>query len=140
MNANQIKDFEAAWIADGYPGPDFPPVTVPPDPNDQVGIIDGNTSGIVIDEIDTRYNPGDEILAAVYSGHRPEHPGLRVHRRDHGDDQHQPEPRQRDHDERDEERLVHRRRRRRSAFPDWGDRRPPVGDDPRAAWPSRPVR
>ena len=68
MNANTIKDIEAGWIAAGYPGPDFPPVTVPPDPNDQVGIIDGNTSGIIIDEIDLRYGPGDEILAAVYSG------------------------------------------------------------------------
>jgi hypothetical protein len=68
MTANQIKDFEASWIAGGYPGPDFPPVVLPPDPNDQVGIIDGNTTGVVIDAIDTRYNPGDEILAAVYSG------------------------------------------------------------------------
>ena len=68
MTANQLKDFEAAWIAGGYPGPDFPPVVTPPDPNDQVGIIDGNTTGVVVDEIDTRYNPGDEILAAVYSG------------------------------------------------------------------------
>jgi Flp pilus assembly protein TadG len=68
MTANEIKDFEAAWIAEGYPGPDFPPVISPPDPNDQVGIIDGNSTGVVIDQIDTRYNPGDEILAAVYSG------------------------------------------------------------------------
>ena len=68
MNANTIKDIEAGWVAAGYPGPDFPPVTLPPDPNDQVGIIDGNTSGIIIDEIDARYAPGDEILAAVYSG------------------------------------------------------------------------
>ena len=68
MNANTIKDIEAGWVAAGYPGPDFPPVTLPPDPNDQVGIIDGNSSGIIIDEIDERYSPGDEILAAVYSG------------------------------------------------------------------------
>ena len=68
MNANTIKDIEAGWVAAGYPGPDFPPVTLPPDPNDQVGIIDGNSSGIIIDEIDARYAPGDEILAAVYSG------------------------------------------------------------------------
>ncbi len=68
MTANEIKDFEAAWVAKGYPGPDFPPAVIPPDPNDQVGIIDGNTTGVVITEIDTRYNPGDEILAAVYSG------------------------------------------------------------------------
>ena len=68
MNANTMKDIEAGWIAAGYPGPDFPPVTVPPDPNDQVAIIDGNSSGIVIDEINERYDPGAEILAAVYSG------------------------------------------------------------------------
>ncbi len=68
MNANTIKDIEAGWVAGGYPGPDFPPVTVPPDPNDQVGIMDGNSSGIIVDEIDERYSPGDEILAAVYSG------------------------------------------------------------------------
>jgi len=68
MTANQLKDFEAAWIAEGYPGPDFPPVILPPDPNDQIGIIDGNSTGVVIDKIDIRYGPGDEILAAVYSG------------------------------------------------------------------------
>jgi hypothetical protein len=67
-NANTLKDIEAAWVATGYPGPAFPPVTVPPDPNDQVGIIDGNTSGIIVDAINARYDPGAEILAAVYSG------------------------------------------------------------------------
>ncbi|HEX7345526.1 MAG TPA: pilus assembly protein TadG-related protein [Candidatus Limnocylindrales bacterium] len=67
-NANTLKAMEAGWVATGYPGPDFPPVTVPPDPNDQVGIIDGNSSGIVVDAINERYDPGAEILAAVYSG------------------------------------------------------------------------
>jgi Flp pilus assembly protein TadG len=66
--ANVLKDLEAGWVAAGYPGPDFPPVVVPPDPDDQVGIIDGNATGIVVDEIDLRYDPGAEILAAVYSG------------------------------------------------------------------------
>ncbi len=67
-NANTLKAMEAGWVATGYPGPDFPVVTVPPDPNDQVGIIDGNSSGIVIDAINGRYDPGAEVLAAVYSG------------------------------------------------------------------------
>jgi hypothetical protein len=67
-NANTLKAMEAGWVATGYPGPDFPPVTTPPDPNDQVGIIDGNSTGIVVDAIDERYDPGAEILAAVYSG------------------------------------------------------------------------
>ena len=67
-NANMLKAIEAGWVAKGYPGPAFPPVTSPPDPNDQIAIIDGNSSGIIITDIDSRYNPGDEILAAVYSG------------------------------------------------------------------------
>jgi Flp pilus assembly protein TadG len=66
--ANVLKDIEAGWVAAGYPGPDFPPAVVPPDPNDQVAIIDGNSTGVVIDAIDERYSPGAEILAAVYSG------------------------------------------------------------------------
>jgi hypothetical protein len=67
-NSNTLKAMEAGWVATGYPGPAFPPVTVPPDPNDQVGILDGNSAGIVVDAINARYAPGDEILAAVYSG------------------------------------------------------------------------
>jgi hypothetical protein len=67
-NANTLAALEAGWIANGYPGPAFPPITVPPDPNDQVGILDGNKSGIIIAGLDDKFNPGDEILAAVYSG------------------------------------------------------------------------
>jgi Flp pilus assembly protein TadG len=66
--ANTLKDIEAGWVATGYPGPDFPVVVIPPDPNDQVGIIDGNSSGVVVDAINARYDPGHEVLAAVYSG------------------------------------------------------------------------
>ena len=67
-NANTLKSFEAGWVATGYPGPAFPPVTSPPDPDDQVGIMDGNSSGIIIDAVDDRFVPGQEVLAAVYSG------------------------------------------------------------------------
>ena len=67
-NANTLAAIEAGWIANGYPGPAFPAVTTPPDPNDQVGILDGNKSGIIITAVGNRYVPGDEILAAVYSG------------------------------------------------------------------------
>ncbi len=65
---NVLKAMEAAWVGIGYPGPAFPPVTVPADPNDQVGIMDGNSAGIVADAIGDRYRQGDEIMAAVYSG------------------------------------------------------------------------
>jgi Putative Flp pilus-assembly TadE/G-like len=65
---NVLKNLEAGWVATGYPGPAFPPATSPPDPNDQVGIMDGNSAGIVVSAIGSRYAPGSEILAAVYSG------------------------------------------------------------------------
>jgi len=67
-NPNTLKSIEAGWIAAGYPGPAFPPAATPPDPNDQVGIMDGNSAGIVVDAMANRYAAGDEILAAVYSG------------------------------------------------------------------------
>ncbi|MEO6206488.1 MAG: pilus assembly protein TadG-related protein [Candidatus Limnocylindrales bacterium] len=68
MNANLLKDLEAGWVPLGYPGPAFPPVTTPADPNDQIGILDGNSAGQIVKSISERYKPGDEILAAVYSG------------------------------------------------------------------------
>jgi hypothetical protein len=68
-NQNVLKAFEAAWITKGgYPGPDFPPVVSPPDANDQVGIMSGNTTGVAIDAMLARFIPGDEILVAVYPG------------------------------------------------------------------------
>ena len=68
-NDQLLKNLEAAWIAaDGYPGPMFPPITSPPDPNDQVGILNGNATGAAIDEMGKHYKPGSIILVAVYSG------------------------------------------------------------------------
>jgi hypothetical protein len=69
MNENTIKDIEAAWFTSGgYPGPMFPDVISPPDPNLQVGIMSGNASGIAVTEFGGRFAAGDEILVAVYSG------------------------------------------------------------------------
>ena len=60
---------EANWVTvGGYPGPQFPAAITPPDPNDQVAIMSGNSTGIVIDEVNKRFVPGDEILVAVYPG------------------------------------------------------------------------
>jgi hypothetical protein len=67
-NANTLKNMEAAWVATGYPGPMFPPATTPPDPNDQIAVTSGNSSGAVVSAIGGRYSPGDEVLCAVYSG------------------------------------------------------------------------
>ena len=68
-NPNTLKSIEANWItAGGYPGPQFPAAVTPPDPNDQVAILNGNSTGIVIDAMAERYVAGDEILVAVYPG------------------------------------------------------------------------
>ncbi|HXG39911.1 MAG TPA: pilus assembly protein TadG-related protein [Candidatus Limnocylindrales bacterium] len=68
-NTNTLKDKEAGWISmGGYPGPFFPPATTPPDPMDQVGVMSGNSTGIAIDAMTSRFVPGDEVLVAVYPG------------------------------------------------------------------------
>jgi hypothetical protein len=68
-NSNTLKDKEAQWILDGgYPGPLFPPAVSPPDPLDQVAILDGNSAGLAVSAFSKRFAPGDEILVAVYPG------------------------------------------------------------------------
>ena len=42
---------------------------MPPDPNDQVAIIDGNSSGIIIDAIDDRYAPARRHPGGRLLGH-----------------------------------------------------------------------
>jgi len=67
--ANSIKDETADYIyRKGYPGPDFPPVVSPPDPNLQVATMNGNSTGVAIDAMNATYAPGDKILVTVYSG------------------------------------------------------------------------
>lgn len=69
-NQNSLKALEADWILDaGYPGPAFAAVTSPPDPMDQVAILNGNSSGQGVSAINSRFQPGDEILVAVYPGY-----------------------------------------------------------------------
>ena len=68
-SSTTLKAMEANWVTTGgYPGPQFPPATTPPDPNDQVATMSGNSTGIVIDEVMKRFVPGDEVLIAVYPG------------------------------------------------------------------------
>ena len=68
-NSNTLKGLEASWISSGaYGGPGFPPVTTPPDPNDQVAILNGNSTGAAIDAMLARFVPGEEIMVAVYPG------------------------------------------------------------------------
>ena len=67
--SSTLKDLEAQWLArGGYPGPLFPPIISPPDPNDQVATMSGNSTGVGIAAFNTRFGPGDHILVAIYSG------------------------------------------------------------------------
>jgi hypothetical protein len=67
--SNTLKAMEANWITvGGYPGPQFPAAISPPDANDQVGIMSGNSTGAAIDAAMDRFAPGDEVLVAVYPG------------------------------------------------------------------------
>ena len=50
-------------------------MTVPPDPNDQVGIIDGNSSGIVVDAINAPMTQGRDPRGRLL-GNGLEHPDL----------------------------------------------------------------
>jgi hypothetical protein len=69
-SSNALKDMEAAWIlAGGYPGPSFPDIVYPPDPNDQVALMSGNSAGIVVDAVENCFAPGDEVLILVYPGY-----------------------------------------------------------------------
>ncbi|MBI3746752.1 MAG: hypothetical protein HY264_09600 [Chloroflexi bacterium] len=67
-NANTLKALEAGWIATGYPGPLFPSVISPPDPNDQVATMSGNATGIAISAVQSRFTVGQQILVLVYPG------------------------------------------------------------------------
>ena len=68
-NPTTLKSMEANWVTiGGYPGPLFPPITSPPDPNDEAAAMNGNSTGTVIDEVAKRFAMGDEVLVAVYSG------------------------------------------------------------------------
>ena len=67
--SNTLKAKEAAWFTSGgYPGPMFPSATTPPDANDQVAVMSGNSTGIAIDSLAARFGPGDAVLVAVYPG------------------------------------------------------------------------
>jgi hypothetical protein len=69
VTSSVLKDLAARWIfTGGYPGPAFPVAVTPPDPMDQVGLLFGNSTGAAIDAMDDRFDPGDAILVAVYSG------------------------------------------------------------------------
>ncbi|MGI8657677.1 MAG: pilus assembly protein TadG-related protein [Candidatus Limnocylindria bacterium] len=67
-NVNTLKDKEGTYILDGYPGPGFPPVSVPANGSSQVGVLSGNDTSMVVGNFDDAYAAGDRILLAIYNG------------------------------------------------------------------------
>ena len=67
-NEQTLKNKEGAYLLTGYPGPMFPPVTNPADPDDQVAALLGNDTNMVVHNFDDVYVVGDRLLLAIYSG------------------------------------------------------------------------
>jgi Putative Flp pilus-assembly TadE/G-like len=67
-STNNLKDKEGDYLLTGYPGPMFPPVTNPADPNDQVAVLTGNDTNVVVGNFSQVFTVGDRVLLAVYNG------------------------------------------------------------------------
>jgi Putative Flp pilus-assembly TadE/G-like len=63
-----LKDKEGDYLIIGYPGPWFPPVVEPADPNDQVATLNGNDSPMIVHNFSETFTVGDRLLLAVYNG------------------------------------------------------------------------
>ena len=67
-NPNTLKDMQGEYLYTGYPGPAFPPVSVPPTGDTQVAVLSGNSSAHIVEPFGDAYRPGDRLLLAVYDG------------------------------------------------------------------------
>ncbi|MGH2489288.1 MAG: hypothetical protein ACRDFR_06710, partial [Candidatus Limnocylindria bacterium] len=67
-STNNLKGMEGDYLLTGYPGPMFPPITNPSDPNDQVAALTGNDTNMVVGNFSQVFAVGDRVLLAVYNG------------------------------------------------------------------------
>jgi hypothetical protein len=66
---NTLKDFESAWINEGYPGPDICVVQTGNFlPCAQLAVINGSSSGIFVTDYENRFHIGDKLLLQLYDG------------------------------------------------------------------------
>lgn len=66
---NTLKDYEARWIQEGYPGPDI--CVVNPNSFDkcaQIAVINGSSSGIFVDYYNQWFRVGDIAMFQLYDG------------------------------------------------------------------------
>jgi hypothetical protein len=68
VTVNTLKSQEGAYLISGYPGPMFPPVVQPADPNDQIATFSGNDTAMVVGNFQQVYAIGDRIQLALYNG------------------------------------------------------------------------
>jgi hypothetical protein len=68
ISETTLKDKEGDYLLTGYPGPMFPSITSPADPNDQVAVLLGNDSPMVVGNFEDVFDVGDRMLLAVYNG------------------------------------------------------------------------
>lgn len=68
VTENTLKNQQGAYILTGYPGPMFPPIVQPADPNDQVAVLSGNDTAMVLGNFGQVYAVGDRIMLAAYNG------------------------------------------------------------------------
>lgn len=69
IGTNTLKDYEAAWILEGYPGPDLCVVEFGNfKPCAQVAVINGSSSGQFVTDYDTRYAIDDKLMLQLYDG------------------------------------------------------------------------
>jgi Flp pilus assembly protein TadG len=66
---NTLKDFESAWINEGYPGPDICVVQTGNFlPCAQLAVLNGSSSGIFVEDYENRFHVGDKLLLQLYDG------------------------------------------------------------------------
>jgi Flp pilus assembly protein TadG len=68
ISESTLKDKEGDYLLTGYPGPMFPSITNPADPNDQVAVLLGNDSAMVLGNFQDVFEVGDRLLLGVYNG------------------------------------------------------------------------
>lgn len=68
INTNILKDLQGEYLLTGYPGPVFPPIITPADPNDQIAVLSGNDTSMVVGNFSQVFAVGKRVLLAVYNG------------------------------------------------------------------------
>lgn len=81
MNANQLKDQEASYANGGYPGPDliaYIPGSNPAQSDLQIGVMSGNSTGLIVDNMKLYFDPGDKIMVQMFDGQVREVPDFTI--------------------------------------------------------------